>query len=86
MIGLIIETGEPLFVDSAQIDLSPVETEDFDEENPQYYNFFTDAQGNYTTGRVYGTIRLELLDDSGTVRLGGANGFLDEYNFDIKEN
>lgn len=51
-----------------------------------YYNFFTDAKGDYTTGRVYGTIKLSLMDENGTVRLGGSNGHLDTYDFDIKEN
>ncbi|WP_271784804.1 hypothetical protein [Aquimarina algiphila] len=39
-----------------------------------------------TTGRVYGSIRLTLLDVHGKVSLGGNNGYLDKYDFDIKDN
>ena len=78
--------GSPLYVDSAKIDLSPVETSDFGDKDSMYYNFFTDGQGDYTTGRVYGTIKLSLTDENGTVKLGGNNGHLDTYDFDIKEN
>ena len=78
--------GSPLYVDSAKIDLSPVETSDFGDKDSMYYNFFTDGQGDSTTGRVYGTIKLSLTDENGTVKLGGNNGHLDTYDFDIKEN
>lgn len=78
--------GSPLYVDSAKIDLSPVETSDFGDKDSMFYNFFTDGQGDYTTGRVYGTIKLSLTDENGTVKLGGSNGHLDTYDFDIKEN
>jgi RHS repeat-associated protein len=78
--------GGPLYVDSAKIDLSPVESSDFGDKKSMYYNFFTDAQGDYTTGRVYGAIKLSLTDKKGAVKLGDSNGHLDTYDFDIKEN
>lgn len=84
-------SGTSLYVDAAQINLSPVNVESFPGINQSiYYNFFTDAEPvNYAnhqtnTGLIYGTIRLTLLDKHGTVRLGGNNGYLDRYDFDIK--
>ena len=78
--------GGALYVDSNKIDLTPLETSDFEGKKSMYYNFFNDAKGDYTTGRVYGTIKLTLQDDNGTVQLGSSNGYLDKYDFDIKEN
>jgi RHS repeat-associated protein len=80
--------GQPLYVDASKIDLSPVSTANFGNSTGKsiYYNFFTDGRGSLTTGRVYGTIKLTLLNTHGAVKLGGANGLLDVYDFDINWN
>jgi len=77
--------GEPLFVDASKIDLSPVETSDFTEGvgSSIYKNFFLTI--NQETGRVYGTIKLTLDDEKGTITLGGKGGYLDTYNFEQKK-
>lgn len=77
--------GEPLFVDASKIDLSPVETADFSEGvgSSIYENYFLTT--NQATGRVYGTIKLTLDDENGTVTLGGKDGYLDTYNFEQKK-
>ncbi|SNA72387.1 hypothetical protein DK150_260003 [Flavobacterium psychrophilum] len=77
--------GEPLYVSSKKMDLSPVETGDFEKGvgGSMYKNFFLSA--NQETGRIFGTIKLTLDSPNGTVTLG-KNGFLDRYDFDQKEN
>jgi hypothetical protein len=76
--------GEPLLVNAGKIDLSPVETGDFKKVGASFYkNFFLST--NQETGAVYGTIKLTLDSKNGNVTLGN-NGFLDEYNFEQKEN
>ncbi|WP_353165339.1 hypothetical protein [Empedobacter brevis] len=76
--------GEPLFVDSSKINLDPVNVSELQEEGGSMYkNFFLTT--NQATGKVYGTIKLTLEDSSsGTVKLGGNGGMLDEYNFEQK--
>ena len=79
--------GAPLYVDASKINLSPVNEDTFKGVNqPLYYNFFTsgDKNSQTNTGFIYGTIRLTLVDNEGNVKLGGDNGFLDRYDFDIK--
>lgn len=75
--------GKPLFVDAAKIDLSPVEKSDFNKVGGSFYKNFAFTT-NTETGLVYGNIKLTLLNDKGTVKLGGAGGLLDKYNFDYK--
>lgn len=76
--------GEPLFVDAAKVNLSPVETGDFESVgSSQYKNFFLTS--NQETGAVYGTIKLTLEDNSGTVKIGGKGGYLDTYDFEQKK-
>jgi hypothetical protein len=77
--------GGALFVDAAKIDLSPVKVSDFKEEGGVgiYKNYFLTT--NQETGRIYGTIKLTLENsETGSVKLGGKNRFLDEYNFEQK--
>jgi len=76
--------GEPLFVDASKIDLSPVKKSDFSEIGDSFYKNFAFTL-NTKTGVVYGNIKLTLIDDKGTIKLGGKNGFLDKYDFDYKE-
>ncbi|WP_231585354.1 hypothetical protein [Sphingobacterium sp. Ag1] len=79
--------GTPLYVAAAKIELSPVTVEYLQglKEQQGPYNFFFST--NQATGLVYGTIYIKLEDAlTGRVSLGGKNGFLDEYDFDIKEN
>ncbi|MGJ1421255.1 hypothetical protein ACR79T_16675 [Sphingobacterium spiritivorum] len=78
--------GEPLYVNAAKIDLSPV-TVDYlqNKSGEDYFNYFFST--NQQTGFVYGTIYLKLTDPlTGKVSLGGDKGLLDTYDFDIKDN
>ena len=75
--------GEPLFVDASKIDLSPIQKSDLKLNDPYLFNYALST--NVETGLVYGSIYLTLVDESkGKVKLGGENGKLDFYNFDIK--
>ncbi len=76
--------GEALYIDAAKIDLSPVSVNDFSGKSSMYYNFFTDGKGSETTGKVYGTVKLTLLNNHGAVFIGNQkNKILDRYDFDI---
>lgn len=75
------KTGEPLFVNQALIELPGVTTESFNNINGSfiYKNFIW---GLSNTGKVYGTLKLTLLDrNSGTVFIGLKNSYMDEYDF-----
>lgn len=77
--------GKPLYVNSAQIDLSPVTVKDFDDKDSFVSNFFL-TTNVHTTGRVYGIIKLTIVDRvNGRVKLGNDKGELDYYDFDIKK-
>ena len=72
--------GEPLFVDATKINLNAINVPELKKDKDGYINFFPNSAPN--TGLVYGTIKLNLLNENtGSVRLGGKNGFLDEHNF-----
>jgi hypothetical protein len=76
------KSGQPLYVDQAKIKLPGITTETFKNttgiKGSLYYNF---VFGLSNTGKVYGTLRLTLLDaKTGTVFIGGKI-FLDEYDF-----
>lgn len=78
--------GEPLYVDAAQIDLSPVTTKDLTEGKGRVVNFESPGNANSETGLVYGNIHLTLLDaNSGAVKLGIEGGLLDNYGFEMHE-
>ncbi|MGJ1451426.1 RHS repeat domain-containing protein, partial [Sphingobacterium spiritivorum] len=77
--------GEPLYVNAAKIDLSPIKVEDFKDRDSFTPNFFltTNLQ---ITGRVYGSIKLTIINkDNGQVKLGNNQGLLDIYDFDIRK-
>ena len=78
-------TGEPLFVNAGKIDLSPITVEDVvaaQNNNKGYIDFFGDGLGDLNTGRVFGTIKVTLLDpNTGRVKLGGAKNLLDIHDF-----
>ena len=76
-------SGEPLYVDASKIDLSPVTTQDLEEGIGKYINFASLSYANKETGLVYGNIKLTLIDSDGTVKLGGVNGLLDNYGFEM---
>lgn len=74
------KSGKPLFVDQSKIQLPGITTKSFDNKQGTaiYYNFIW---GYSMTGKVYGTLKLTLVDAStGAVRIGGSS-YLDEYDF-----
>ena len=75
--------GKPLFVDAAKVDLSPVKKSDFDKVGDSFYKNYAFTT-NTETGLVYGNIKLTLINDKGVIKLGGAGGLLDKYDFDYK--
>jgi RHS repeat-associated protein len=77
--------GEPLYVDASKIDLSPVTTEDMNVGEGKVFNFASPRYANTETGLVYGNIKLTLLNSQGSVLLGGKNGLLDNYGFEMHE-
>jgi len=75
--------GNPLFVNAAKIDLSPVKKSDFSKVGDSFYKNFAFTT-NTETGLVYGNIKLTLMNDKGVIKLGGTGGLLDKYDFDYK--
>jgi hypothetical protein len=73
-----------LYVDASKIDLRPVYKGDLQVGESKYINYASPGNVNFGTGLVYGTIKLTLVDAS-SVKLGGANGLLDTYNFDMQQ-
>ena len=76
------KSGEPLFVDQSKIELPGVTTQSFENKEGKslYKNFIW---GLSNTGRVYGTLKLTLLDvNEGIVHIGGQK-FLDRYDFEM---
>src|SRR5690554_4206053 len=72
--------GEPLFVDATKINLNAINVTELKQDKDGYINFFPGSHPN--TGLVYGTIKLNLLNENtGAVRLGGKNGLLDVHDF-----
>ena len=74
--------GSPLFVDASLIDLNPQFKDDFSVGESKYINYAHPSSPNLETGLVYGTIKLTMVDDNGSTKLGGKNGLLDIYNFE----
>ena len=76
------KTGEPLFVDQKKIVLTEVTTKSFDNKKGQsfYKNFIW---GLSNTGKVYGTLKLTLLDEqNGIVHIGGTT-YMDIYDYEM---
>ncbi|WP_374174306.1 DUF6443 domain-containing protein [Flavobacterium tructae] len=77
-------TGEPLYIDVAQLDLTPLTTASFTEDNRRLqYNFFTSTRTDTRTGRVHGTLTMRLRNQN-TGEVGffrDNNGFFDTYDF-----
>jgi len=76
------KTGEALFVDQSKIKLPRITTATFNNVagNHLYHNFIWNLDD---TGKVYGTLKLTLLDaDNGIVYLGSKN-FMDKYDFNM---
>ncbi len=77
--------GNPLYVDAAKVDLSPLSKSDFSAiGSSKHVNFLDPKNLNIQTGLVYGTIQVTLIDNGGTVRIGNKNGLLDIYDFDMQ--
>ena len=76
------KTGEPLFVDQNKIELPGITTLSF--KNIDGYSIYQNfIWGLSNTGKVYGTLKLTLLDgDNGYVHIGGKK-YLDEYDFNM---
>jgi RHS repeat-associated protein len=74
------KSGQPLFVDQSKIELPSITTKDFDnKKGSSLYNNFIWGLSN--TGKVYGTLKLTLLNaNTGSVHLGGKT-FMDEYDY-----
>ena len=71
------KSGEPLFVDQSKIELHGISTSSFIKNNPIYKNFIW---GLTNTGKVYGTLKMTLIDaKQGKVLIG--DKYLDEYDF-----
>jgi len=74
------KSGDPLYVDQSKIDLPGITTKSFDNinENFIYKNFIWNLSN---TGKVYGTLKLTLIDANlGTVHIGGRK-YMDKYDF-----
>jgi len=81
------KSGEPLFVDMNKIELPNVTVRSFGNKNRITKNFIYEwnmkSLSMSTTGQVYGTLTLTLIDKQiGTVRIGG-NNYLDQYDFEM---
>ena len=76
--------GAPLYINRATMNLSPVNTTDFNGQGSVItHNFFFDIGSDTDIGRVYGTLTLRLVNSyTGEVRVGSKNGArLDTYDF-----
>ena len=74
------KSGEPLFVDQSKIELPGINTKSFEnKEGSSFYKNFIWGYSN--TGKVYGTLKLTLMNaKTGAVHIGGQN-YMDEYDF-----
>ena len=75
--------GQRLFIDKSKLDLAPVTTTDFSNENTICHNFFFDILSDKDIGRVYGSLTLTMLDlQTGEVGVGNLNdSYIDTYDF-----
>jgi hypothetical protein len=77
--------GEPLYVDAAKIDLSPLTSGQLEPAGLIHYiNFASPAYANFETGLIYGTLGVTHLG-SGTAKIGNANNLIDNYGFEMQE-
>ena len=76
------KSGEPLYVDQSKIDLPGINTLLFNnEEGVSIYKNFIWGLSN--TGKVYGTLKMTLVNTTtGIVHIGGEK-YLDKYDFDM---
>ncbi len=74
------KSGQSLYVDQSKIELPGITTQSFvDKENNSFYKNFLGSSTN--TGKVYGTLKLTLIDaNTGEVYIGGPE-YMDEYDF-----
>ena len=74
------KSGQPLYVDQRKIELPGITTQSFaDNKDDSFYVNFLGSSSN--TGKVYGTIKLTLVDaNTGEVHIGGSN-YMDKYDF-----
>ena len=74
------KSGEPLFVDQSKIELHGISTSSFNKKNPIFKNFIW---GMTNTGKVYGTLKMTLVDaETGKVFIG-QRSHMDEYDFNM---
>jgi hypothetical protein len=74
------KSGEPLYVDQSKIELHGINTNSFGKSKSIYKNFIW---GMTNTGKVYGTLKMTLIDaQTGKVHIGGAD-YLDKYDFNM---
>ncbi|MBR6130452.1 MAG: RHS repeat-associated core domain-containing protein [Bacteroidales bacterium] len=74
------KSGQPLYVDQSKIELPGITTQSFVDEGKNYIykNFIVNVNN---TGKVYGTLKLTLIDEkTGEVHIGGPN-HMDKYDF-----
>ena len=81
-----IGKGQPLFIDRSKMDLTPITTSFFNnQENvTKDYNFFFIPSANKDVGRVYGTLSLTLMNANiGEVKVGAlSSDYVDKYDFE----
>ena len=74
------KSGQPLYVDQSKIELPGITTQSFVDEGKNYIykNFIVNLNN---TGKVYGTLKLTLINEkTGEVHIGGPN-YMDKYDF-----
>ena len=85
------KSGDPLFVDESKINLPGVTTASFGNQDGGTFskNFVWNLGGDdglTTTGKVYGSLNMTLLDSkTGAVMIGNENK-VDTYKFDMQKN
>ena len=72
------KTGEPLFVDQSKIELHGVNTSSFSQNKSIYKNFIWRLTN---TGKVYGTLKMTLIDDKTGKVFIGSEKYMDKYDF-----
>ncbi|MDU1893131.1 MAG: hypothetical protein E6767_20835, partial [Dysgonomonas sp.] len=81
--------GQPLYVDVSKIDLKGVDITMLKIGEEQGYNFKLLNGANSSTGLVYGTLAITLLDEQGNVSLVpnkySSIGAIDDYSFEMRE-
>ena len=74
------KSGEPLFVDQSKIELHGINTSSFKKKNPISKNFIWRLTN---TGKVYGTLKMTLVDaEKGKVFIG-LKSYMDKYDFNM---